>query len=63
MIAVGNELSPHDKTGLFPAGVPALDLVSTLISEEHIANIVDDSIRDGLTGLSNHRFFYRRMEI
>jgi len=40
------------------------DIVSTtLISEEHIADIVDDSIRDGLTGLFNHAFFFRRAEI
>jgi diguanylate cyclase (GGDEF)-like protein len=40
------------------------DIVSTtLISEEHIAGIVDGSIRDGLTGLFNHAFFYRRTEV
>lgn len=40
------------------------DIVSTtLISEEHIADIVGDSIRDGLTGLFNHAFFYRRTEL
>ena len=40
------------------------DIISTtLISEEHIADIVDGSIRDGLTGLFNHAFFYRRTEI
>ena len=40
------------------------DIISTtLISEEHIAGIVDSSIRDGLTGLFNHAFFYRRAEI
>lgn len=40
------------------------DIVSTtLISEEHIADIVNGSIRDGLTGLFNHAFFYRRTEI
>jgi two-component system cell cycle response regulator len=35
---------------------------TTLISEEHIADIVDVSLRDGLTGLFSHAFFYRRTE-
>jgi diguanylate cyclase (GGDEF)-like protein len=40
------------------------DIVSTtLISEEHIADIVDASIHDGLTGLFNHTFFYRKTEM
>ncbi|HUI92335.1 MAG TPA: GGDEF domain-containing protein [Chitinivibrionales bacterium] len=52
--------------------VAALDYLSnitgdinstTLISEERIADIVDGSIRDGLTGLFNHAFFFRRTEI
>jgi diguanylate cyclase (GGDEF)-like protein len=38
-------------------------IATTLISEEHIADIVDSSIRDGLTGLFNHAFFFRRTEI
>ena len=51
--------------------VAALDYLSniteniestTLISEEHIAHIVDISLRDGLTGLFNHAFFYRKIE-
>jgi diguanylate cyclase (GGDEF)-like protein len=49
--------------------VAALDYLSnitgdiastTLISEDHIADIVDVSLRDGLTGLFGHAFFYRR---
>jgi diguanylate cyclase (GGDEF)-like protein len=40
------------------------DIISTtLISEGHIADIIDASIRDGLTGLFNHTFFFRRAEI
>ena len=35
---------------------------TTLISEEHIAGIVDVSLRDGLTGLFSHAFFYRRTD-
>lgn len=51
--------------------VAALDYLSnitgdiqspTLISEDHIADIIDVSLRDGLTGLFNHAFFYRRLE-
>ena len=51
--------------------VAALDYLSnitsnvesmTLISEDHIAHIVDVSLRDGLTGLFNHAFFYRRID-
>lgn len=51
--------------------VAALDYLSnitgdmastTLISEDHIANIVDVSLRDGLTGLFNHAFFFRRID-
>ena len=51
--------------------VAALDYLSnitgniestTLISEDHIAHIVDISLRDGLTGLFNHAFFYRRID-
>ncbi len=39
------------------------DLASTtLISEEHIADIVDVSLRDGLTGLFGHAYFSRRTE-
>lgn len=38
-------------------------IATTLISEGDIATIVDGSIRDGLTGLFNHAFFYRRTEI
>ncbi len=52
--------------------VAALDYLSnvtdniestTLISEEHIAHIVDVSLRDGLTGLFNHAFFFRRIDL
>ena len=51
--------------------VAALDYLSniteniestTLISEDHIAHIVDVSLHDGLTGLFNHAFFYRRID-
>jgi two-component system, cell cycle response regulator len=35
---------------------------TTLISEDHIADIVDVSLRDGLTGLFSHAFFYRRTD-
>jgi len=35
---------------------------TTLISEDHIADIVDVSLRDGLTGLFSHAFFYRRAD-
>ncbi len=51
--------------------VAALDYLSnittniestTLISEDHIAHIVDVSLRDGLTGLFNHAYFYRRVD-
>lgn len=51
--------------------VAALDYLSnitgdinatTLISENHIAGIVDVSLRDGLTGLFSHAFFYRRTD-
>jgi diguanylate cyclase (GGDEF)-like protein len=35
---------------------------TTLISENHIADIVDVSLRDGLTGLFGHEFFYRRTD-
>jgi diguanylate cyclase (GGDEF)-like protein len=37
-------------------------LSTTLISEDHIAHIVDVSLHDGLTGLFNHAFFYRRID-
>jgi diguanylate cyclase (GGDEF)-like protein len=52
--------------------VAALDYLSnitgdiastTLISEDHIADIVDVSLRDGLTGLFNHTFFYRKVDL
>lgn len=35
-------------------------MATTLISEAHVATIVDSSLRDGLTGLYNHAFFFRR---
>lgn len=35
---------------------------TTLISEEHIADIVDVSLRDGLTGLFTPAFFYRKTD-
>jgi two-component system cell cycle response regulator len=39
------------------------DIVSTtLIAEDHIADIIDASLRDGLTGLFSHAFFYRRTD-
>ncbi len=37
-------------------------LSTTLIAEDQIADIIDVSLRDGLTGLFNHTFFYRRID-
>jgi len=52
--------------------VAALDYLSnitgeimstTLIAEDHVARIIDDSLRDGLTGLYNHTCFFRRLAV
>jgi diguanylate cyclase (GGDEF)-like protein len=40
------------------------DIISTtLIAEDHVARIIDESLRDGLTGLYNHAYFFRRLGI
>jgi hypothetical protein len=37
--------------------------MATLVSEAHIGEIIGLSLRDGLTGLFNHSYFYQQIEL
>lgn len=38
-------------------------MAATLIGEEHIGEIIGLSLRDGLTGLFNHSYFYQQIDL
>ena len=37
--------------------------MATLVSEVHIGEIIGLSLREGLTGLFNHSYFYQQIEL